>query len=210
MSGPAADEHPTDAVLPVEAFGEEFLRRVLHLERVLESIDRILGTEFALGPIGAGPGRKVAQITATGSFLPCTGEPLDGPEVGYRVLVPVEVDFDLDLRVDSHRFHAEVVVPLRVVMRTVEPLTILWDIDPPTAEDLEITIRGETRRSTVLQKVSGMDSELRRFLLRFVQRELEKPHVRRAQRIDVASVIDGAWPQIAAQFLPNGPEDRAG
>jgi hypothetical protein len=202
----------TDAELPREPayadFGEAFLRQVLHLDRVLESIDRILGTDFQLGPMGAGPGRKVATLTATGTFLPCTGEEIPGPLVSYRVFVPVDVLFDLDLRVDAHRFHADVVVPLRVDLRVEDPLAIVWDITPPPPEDVQIEITGETRRSAVLQKVAGMDGELRRFLLRFVDRELEKPHVRRARRIDVPAVIDGAWPEISAQFLPNGPEDR--
>jgi hypothetical protein len=189
-------------------FGEAFLRRVLHLDRVLESIDRILGTDFRLGPMGAGPGRKVATLTATGSFKPCYGEEVPGPLVSYLVFVPVDVLFDLDLRVDAHRFHAEVTVPLRVDLRVEDPLTIVWDITPPPAEDVQIEVTGETRRSAVLQRLAGMDGELRRFLLRFVDRELEKPHVMRARRIDVPRVIDGAWPEIADQFLPNGPEDR--
>jgi hypothetical protein len=189
-------------------FGEAFLRQVLHKDRVLESIDRILGSDFRLGPMGAGPGRKVATLTATGSFKPCSGEEIPGALVSYRVFVPVDVEFDLDLRLDAHRFHAEVVVPLRVDLRVEDPLTIVWDLTPPPAEDVQIEITGETRRSAMLQKVAGMDGELRRFLLRFVDRELEKPHVLKARRIDVPAVIDGAWPQIAAQFLPNGPEDR--
>jgi hypothetical protein len=199
----------SDRELAYEAFGEVFLRQVLHKDRVLESIDRILGTEFALGPMGAGPGRRVATLTATGRFRPCSGREVDGPHVSYLVDVPVDVLFDLDLRVDAHRFHADVVVPLRVDLRVVEPLTIVWDITPPAEDAVQIDVKGETRRSTVLQKVAGMDGELRRFLLRFVDRELDKPHVRRAMRIDIPTVIDGAWPQIAAQFLPNGPEDRS-
>jgi hypothetical protein len=199
----------SDRELAYDAFGEAFLRRVLHKDRVLESIDRILGTDFQLGPMGAGPGRRVATLTATGTFLPCYGEEVAGPLVSYLVNVPVDVLVDLDLRVDAHRFHAEVVVPLRVDLRVVEPLTIVWGITPPAEEAVQIEITGETRRSTVLQKVAGMDGELRRFLLRFVDRELDKPHVRRATRIDIPTVIDGAWPQIADQFLPADPQDRS-
>lgn len=199
-----------DTALSYEQFGEAFLRRVLHTDRVLGSIDRILGPDFQLGPIGAGPGRRIAKLTASGRFLPTTGEPLPGREVAYRVLLPVSVDFDLDLRVDTHHFHADVLVPLHVRLRLVEPLTIVWDITPPAESDLRIEITGDRRRETALQKLAGLDGELRRFLLRFVDRELEKPHVLRARRIPVAEVIDGAWPQIAEQFLPNGPEDRLG
>ena len=67
----------------------------------------------------------------------------------------------------------------------------------------------DSRRATVLQKLTGLDGELRRFIVRFVDRELEKPHVRKAMRIDLVTLIDNAWPHIAAQFMPNGPEDRA-
>ena len=195
-------ETADDVAMTYEAFGEVFLRRVLHTDRVLESIDRILGPTFELGPIGAGPGRKIARLTAHGRFLPTHGEEIPADDVAYRVLLPVSVDFDLDLRVDTHRFHAEVVVPLVVRLRLVEPLTILWDITPPTEEDLQIEITGESRRSTALQKLVGLDGELRRFLLRFVDRELQKEHVLTARRIPVDRVIDGAWPQIADQFLP--------
>ena len=200
---------PEDRDLAYEAFGRIFLQDVLHKERVLRSIDRILGEQFRLGPMGAGPGRQMATLTATGTFHPCSGERVPGDLVAYRVLLPVDVTFDLEIPLDSLRFHAEVLVPLGVSLRLVEPLTIVWDIVPPAEEEVQIRITGEKRRSTVLQKLAGMDAELGRFLVRFVHRELEKPHVRKARRIDLITVIDGAWEQIASQFLPNGPEDRA-
>lgn len=204
----AADPSGSPRALAFEEFGDLFLRRVLHTDRVLESVDRILGPDFHLGPIGAGPGRKVATLTAEGRFLPTYGELLPGDDVVYRVMLPVDVSFELDMVVDTQRFHADVLVPLLVRLRLQEPLTIVWDIDAPTEDQVQIDIRGENRRSTVLQKLAGFDGELRRFLVRFVERELDKPYVHRARHIDVVSVIDGAWEQIACQFLPNGPEDR--
>lgn len=196
--------------LAFEEFGAIFLRRVLHTDRVLESVDRILGPDFHLGPMGAGPGRKMATLTADGRFLPTYGELLPGDdEVVYRVMLPVDVTFDLDVKVDTQRFHADVLVPLLVRLRLEEPLTIVWDITPPAEDGVRIEIRGENRRSSLLQRLAGFDGELRRFLVRFVERELAKPYVERARHIDVVAVIDGAWEQIACQFLPNSPEDRA-
>lgn len=189
-------------------FGEGFLRQVLHLDRVLQSIDRILGEEFALGPMGAGPGRKLAKLTAHGKFLPTYGEVLPGPEVAYVVNVPVDVAFELALPIDRHRFRAEVLVPLRITLRLEAPLTIVWDILVPDQDEVGLVLTNEARRSAVLQKLAGIDGELRAFLVRFVERELAKPHVERARRIPLAEVIDGAWNPIADQFLPGGPEDR--
>ena len=59
-----------------------FILLVLHQDRVMESINRVLGAEFSLGPIGAGPGRKVAKVTANGTFGKVYGEAL--PDVVTR------------------------------------------------------------------------------------------------------------------------------
>lgn len=220
--GPGASETPTtanetavvptpattEAAMAYEAFGERFLRDVLNLDRILTSVDRIIGPDLQLGPIGAGPGRKIATLTAIGTFEPCYGEVLPGPLVAYRVFLPVDVTFEIDIHIDVHRFHADVLVPLTIILRLEEPLTVVWDLIEPREDELVVTLKSEARRSAMLQKMAGLDAELRRFLLRFVQRELDKPHVRKARRIPVADVIDNAWTEISAQFLPNSPEDR--
>jgi len=204
----SAEVGESRVAMEYEAFGERFLRDVLHLDRILQSIDRILGDDLRLGPIGAGPGRRIATLTATGTFMPTYGEVLPGPLVAYKVFLPVDVTFEIDLHIDVHRFHAEVLVPLGVVLRLEEPLTVVWDLIEPRGDELAVNIKSDARRSAVLQKMAGLDAELRRFLLRFVQKELDKPHVRKARRINIADVIDGAWPEISSQFLPNSPEDR--
>ena len=147
-------------------------------------------------------------MTASGTFGTAYGEAL--PDVvGYEVNLPVEVTFQLDLGVDTMRFDAEVLLPLRLTMELVEPLTILWHITPPGADEVSIAVRSDNRRAAVLQRLTGLDGELRRFIVRFVERELDKPHVRKAMRIDLVTVIDNAWEHLAAQFMPNGPADRA-
>jgi hypothetical protein len=205
LEAPVAVDVPQ--ALGYDEFGMRFMNLVLHRDRVMESINRVLGPDFRLGPIGAGPGRKVAKVTASGTFGAAYGEAL--PDVvGYELNLPVHVSFHLDLNVDMLRFDAEVLLPLRLTMELVEPLTILWHITPPQPDDVVMTVASDSRRATVLQKLTGLDGELRRFIVRFVERELEKPHVVKAMRIDLVTVIDNAWEHLAAQFMPNGPEDR--
>jgi hypothetical protein len=201
------DALPTPRPIGYDEFGMRFMDLVLHRDRVMESINRVLGDEFSLGPIGAGPGRKVAKVTASGTFGKAYGDAL-ADVVGYEVNLPVSVTFHLDLGVDMLRFDAEVLLPLRLTMELVEPLTILWHITPPHPDDVSIDVRSDNRRAAVLQKLTGLDGELRRFIVRFVERELEKPHVQKAMRIDLVTLIDNAWEHIAAQFMPNGPADR--
>lgn len=203
VSSPSSGSTP----LNYDEFGMRFMNLVLHRDRVMESVNRVLGEKFHLGPIGAGPGRKVARVTASGVFGTAYGEALDDV-VGYNVNLPVNVSFNLDLGIDKLRFDAELVLPLRLTMDLIEPLTILWHISPPHPDDVVMTIVSDSRRAAVLQKLTGMDSELRRFIVRFVDRELEKPHVIRATRIDLVTLIDNAWEHIASQFLPSTSQEH--
>jgi hypothetical protein len=204
---PAAPLGPGPQPIGYDEFGMRFMDLVLHRDRVMESVNRVLGAEFHLGPIGAGPGRKVAKVTASGTFGQAFGEALTDV-VGYEVNLPVDVAFHLDLGVDVMRFDAQVLLPLRLTMELVEPLTILWHITPPHPDDVSIEVHSDNRRAAVLQRLTGLDGELRRFIVRFVERELEKPHVRKAMRIDLVTLIDNAWEHIAAQLMPDRPEDR--
>ena len=183
-------------------FGEAFLRTILHKQRVLDSVDRILGDRIEIGPIGAGPGRVFARARAVGLFQPAFGEALPGPLLAYRVIVPIEVDFEVDLAVDVHRFHASVQVPVVLTARIEDPAVLHWDITMPSEDEVQLVLETTKRRSQVLQRVAGLEEELRRFLLRVIEKELAKPHVVKATRIDFPTIVDSAWPALADQFLP--------
>lgn len=191
-----------------EAFGVEYIRRVLHRDRVLRLVNEVLGETIELGPIGAGPGRSFATVSIVGTYRAAKGEEVPGDLLAYRVYLPIGVVFDLDMRVDRLRFNADVVVPLTMTVHVEAPLTLRIDIDVPDEDEVALTLHTPTRRGTVLQKLAGLEAELRRFLVKVVRTELAKPYVRRATHLDMEQLIDGAWPQIAASFLPAGPEDR--
>lgn len=193
-----------------EDFGHEYIRRVLHKDRILQMVNDVLGPEIRLGPIGAGPGRKAATISAVGTFRQTKGEELPGDLLAYRVYLPISLVFDIDLRVDKHRFTADVVVPLTLTVHTVAPLRIRIDITVPGEDEVALTLQSDTRRGAVLQKVARLEPELKRFLVKVVRTELAKPYVRRATDFDMAELIDRAWDGIAAVILPRGPEDRLG
>ena len=204
-------ESSSDVVAPVdlpgasisyEQFGINFIRMILHEQRILESINRLLGEKIELGPMGAGPGRVFAKARATGWFQETYGRAVVDDLLVYRVFLPIEVDFELEIAKDVNRFHAQVLLPLTLTVRVEHPLTIVWDITPPLEEEVTIQVETGKRRSAVLQRMAGLDAELRRFLIRVIVKELDKPHIHKATRIDMMSIIDGAWPVIADQFLP--------
>lgn len=193
---------PAPVPMTYAEFGDNFIRMIIHRRRVLESIDRLLGDKIELGPIGAGPGRVFAKVRATGWFQPTSGVEIPGPMVAYRVILPIDADFEVEIARDINRFKAKVLVPLTLNVRVEQPLTIVWDITVPGEDEVSIRVETDKRRSAVLQKVAGLDAELRRFLIRVIEKELSKPHVKRATRLDMDTIISGAWGPIADQFLP--------
>ena len=202
----AAYDAPREGVeITYEEFGRELFRQVLHAERIEDSIATVLGDRIELGPFGAGPGRFLAKVRAVGTIGRPRAMPLPGPMVAFRVKLPIDVRFDLDLAVDVHTFHADVVVPLTLTARAAAPLTIVWDITPPSIGEMDVLVAVDRRRTGLLRRVAGIDEELRRFMLRYVTRELQKEHVVRATHIHLGEVIDASWPMISAQFLEPGP-----
>jgi hypothetical protein len=119
--------------------------------------------------------------------------------------LPVDLGFEVDLGLETHRFKASLSVPLLLAARAVSGLKVFIDVRPPTAPDIGITLRAEGMRASVLQRVAGVEGEVRRFVAKYVARELEKPYVRDARLVDVAAQVDRAWQKIA----PRSPSPTA-
>ena len=58
----------------------------------------------------------------------------------------------------------------------------------------------------MLQRLVGLEGELKRFVAKYVARELEKPHVQRARLIDVSKVIESAWASLE-RHRHEGPDE---
>lgn len=172
-------------------FGEAFFERAVTLERIAAGVAGLAGRPIEFGPKGVGPGR-LASVTANGT----TGTPVvtrvDADVITHDVLIPVSLDFIVDVQVEKHRFHAELEVPLRVTARATRDLWILLDVEPPQSRDVRVDLKAQGLRAGVLQRIGGIDRELCRFVAKYVAREIDKPAVAAARRIDVGAGIDFA------------------
>jgi hypothetical protein len=173
-------------------FGERFFVHAVTEERIVGALGGLAGDKIEFGPIGAGPG-KLAKVSAVGELGLASATPVESDFVAFRLSIPVALDLDIDLGLDQHSFHAAIDVGLTLTARPAEPLRVVIDIDPPTWRDVTVKLEAEGVRAEVLRRVAGVDREIRRFVARFVAREIDKPHIREARDIDVAARIDRAW-----------------
>jgi hypothetical protein len=146
--------------------------------------------------MGVGPGR-IARVTAKGQIGEATATEVPGIPITHQLVVPVSLDFTVDLQVEKERFHAEVEVPLTVTAHATRDLRIVVDVTPPNPDELKLDLAAEGMRAGLLKRVANIDGELRRFVAKYVARELEKPHIASTREIDVGVSIDVAWAGMA-------------
>lgn len=188
MSEPA----PAPTFVSYEDFGRQFFQVAVTEERVLAGINVLAGEPIDFGPIGVGPGR-VAKVRATGQIGQATSTRVAGDLVRLDVVLPVDLEFTVDLQVDTHRFDARLSIPLELTARAVDGCCVFIEATPPRADQVTVDLHANGLRASILQRVAGVDAEVRRFVAKYVAREVEKPAILRARTIDVAAAIDTAW-----------------
>lgn len=192
-----------------EEFGQRFFALAATPERILGAVNAMAGEPISMGPMGVGPGR-LAKVTANGTIGQATASPIAGELVSFAVTLPVTLDFELNLQVDTHKFHADLEVPLLLTARAADPLRIIVDIEPPKPKQIVVKLRASGLRASVLSIAAGVEGELQRFVAKYVARELDKPEIDRARTIDVGATIDSAWESMAQAKPEDGPgEDCA-
>lgn len=190
-----------DDLIGYGEWGLRFFEAAVTEERVLAGVNAMAGQQIDVGPLGVGPGR-VAKVSAIGEIGTASGRRTSTDPVRFHVVLPVTLKFKLDLGVDVHRFNADVEVPLRMTAHARDDLAIVIDVEPPSQEDITVALTAKGLRATVTQYAANVDGELRRFIAKYVGRELEKPHVLAARVIDVGAAVERA----AGSVVPSGKE----
>lgn len=117
--------------------------------------------------------------------------------------LPVPLEFIIDLGVDKHRFLADIEVPLVLRARARSDLAIVLDVEPPTAQRVRVRLQAQGLRAQLTLVAAGVEGELRRFVAKYVTKELAEPYVREATVIDVAAAVERASASL-------GPRDEGG
>lgn len=180
-----------DDLIDYRAWGVEFFHRAVTEERVLRGVNALSGRPIDFGPMGVGPGRLV-KVTATGQIGTATGQRIGDEPVSFHVTLPVPLELVIDLGMDKHRFHADIEVPLVIAAHAREDLAIVIDITPPTATQVKVGLQAQGLRAQLMQVAAGVEGELKRFVAKYVTKELTKPYLRDVTVIDVGAAVERA------------------
>jgi len=181
-------------------WGERFFRTAVSTERVLAGINVLAGQQIDVGPMGVGPGR-VVKVTARGEIGRAVGDRVSDDPVTFLVSLPASLEFAINLGLDTHRFTADLTIPLTLTARAREDLSILIDVTPPRAGEVGCELKAHGRRASITQYAANVEGELKRFVSKYVTREIEKPYVVKARTIDVSGAIDKAVGNLAPRYV---------
>lgn len=173
-------------------WGVDFFRTAVTEERIGVAVNALAGRPIEFGPLGVGPGR-LAQVTAHGEIQKPRFEQVPGDLVAFRLIVPAHVDFELSLKVDRQRYSADVEIPLMLTVHAYPELRLVVDIVPPEPDQVKVKVRGESLRAAFVSAAADIEGEFRRFVAKYVAREIEKPEIVAARTIDVGARIDAGW-----------------
>ncbi|KRB72808.1 hypothetical protein ASE01_22495 [Nocardioides sp. Root190] len=173
------------------AWGERFFASAVTAERVLAGVNVLSGRPIDVGPIGVGPGR-IAKVRATGQIGTATGQRVGGEPVTFHVDLPVALKFSIDLGMDKQNFDADITLPLVISAHARDDLAIELEVTPPQAAQVTVRLKAQGLRASLTSKAANVEGELRRFVAKYVARELTQPYVRAATLIDVGAAIERA------------------
>lgn len=183
-----------DGYCSYETFGVRFFEHAISPARIHEAMSGLAGKAIEVGPMALGPAR-VARIEASGRIGEATVTrcPDNDAVVTHRLVIPANLDLTVRLGRRDYRFHAEMRTTLTLTARAAEPLRVIIDVTPPSSKDVEVAVRAGDWRSKVLRTAANVDGKLRRFVARYITREIDKPYIRRIREIDIAAHIGRAW-----------------
>ena len=176
-----------------EQLGVNFITHVVTPERVAATIAHVAGDEVRVGPMNAGPG-GAASVTATGILgtVTATNAWRGGP-LSFDATIPIDLALDVRLAGASHRYKGMLSIALRISLRALAPVTLAFDIDPVLPEDVGVKLSADGMRAKVLQRLGGIDDEVRRAVASTVTERLGSEAAQAVRMIDVLRYVGDAW-----------------
>lgn len=176
-----------------EQLGVNFVTHVVTPERVAATIAHVAGSEVKVGPLSAGPG-GAASVTAVGKIGTVTaGNSFRGGPLSFDAMIPIDISLDVRIAGASHKYNGKLSVPLHITLRAMAPVTLRFEIAPVRADEVGVELAAEGVRAKVLQRIGGIDEEVRRAVASTVTERLDSPAAKAVRDIDVLSKVEEAW-----------------
>ncbi|MFZ2511936.1 MAG: hypothetical protein WAW85_12725 [Gordonia sp. (in: high G+C Gram-positive bacteria)] len=174
-----------------EEFGRNFFEVAVTESRIGAAFSAIAGEEFQVGPLPAGPG-GVVKVVADVRIAEPRIERHVGELITFTVKLPLAIGLLIDLKLDRIHYDVEGLITLPLTVRCAKPLELRIEVDPPAPRDVVVDVNSRNMRGEIIRNLAQVDAEIRRVIAKTVAEEIDKPEVRKARYIDVATELSRA------------------
>lgn len=171
-----------------EEFGRNFFEIAVTEDRIAAAFSAIAGEEFQVGPLPAGPG-GVVKVVADVRIADPRIERHVGELITFTVELPLAIGLLIDLKLDRIHYDVEGLITLPLTVRCAKPLELRIEVDPPAPRDVFVDVASRNMRGEIIRNLAQVDAEIRRVIAKTVAEEIDKPEVRKARYIDVATEL---------------------
>jgi hypothetical protein len=177
--------------IPYERFGVNFVEHAVTAERIAKSIEDVAGDGIEVGPMQTGPG-GLASVKATGRIGTVVAARSSGPELRFHAIIPMDLDLEVKLAGVPNRYSGSIEVPLRLSVKTAEPLMLVIEIGEVSHGEVVVDLKSFGIGAEILQRIGGIDEQVRRQVARQVNQRLSSQRSAAARMIDVGALIEMA------------------
>lgn len=178
------------AVINYEEFGKRFVADVITADRVETTLSKIVSGEFetevkmAVGLVRANGSGTVNRIEV---------DQVSTEHVRYRATL--SIDLSLVVRVSGvpYRYEGKGRVALDLYPELHDDLSIFVHVNDVQFEDVTLTLRPTGRVAAILDQLGGIEDQVRREIVRFVNRRKDEPEALKERRLDLRATIEEEW-----------------
>jgi hypothetical protein len=176
-----------------EQLGVNFVTHVVTPERVAATIAGVAGDEVRVGPMHAGPG-NAASVTAVGRIGEVTARVAwNAAPLVFDATIPIDLSLEVRIAGATHRYNGTLAVPLRITARAGAPVTLAFEIAPISPADVRVKLSASGVRARLLQRIGGVDDEVRRAVASAVNERLDSEQAKAVRQIDVMRYVEESW-----------------
>ena len=174
-----------------DEFGRRLVEAILTADRVEETLAGVVAGGFdtsvrlAAGLVRAEGSGSVSRIHVD--------RLLDADILAFGATL--HVDMQLVVRVSGvpNRYTASGTIALRLRPVIDDDLSITIDIPDVTEDDVHLRLRPDGAVAAIIDQLGSVEDQVRREVVRFVNRRKDAPETMEQRRVDIAATIEDEW-----------------
>jgi hypothetical protein len=178
------------AAIDFEEYGRRFVELVVTADRVEATLHDVVAGTFDTAVRMAG---GLVKADGSGEVTRLEVDQLDVGGVAFRANIFVEMSLAVRISGMPYRYEGwgRVTLDLRPVLN--DDLSIFIEVPDVTFSDVVLELRPLGKVAGILDQLGGVNEQVQREIVKFVNARKDEPSALKQRRIDVAETIDAEW-----------------